>query len=310
MRGQDRRLEVIGGLLIATGIIIVLAVGAWFVSQQLRGQQLRAQLQQTPNATPAAPAVSTQAPTATALPPTATAPAPTAPAPTAPAPTLLPQPTATLRPTDAAPVPAQAAATSSPASTVAPASSPMPTVRPRPIVPTPTASPEAPVRLVIPDLNIDAKVVEMGWEVINTSAGPQSDWVIPKNAAGHHINSATLDQPGNLVISGHNNIDGKVFEAISMAWDDASRARVDEFTDRSDILKGRQIRLFSALGRPVDYTITDFFRLRDSGVTLAQRIQNARFMEPTDDSQLTLVTCWPPWSNTHRLVVIAKPVQP
>jgi sortase A len=302
MRGQDRRLEVIGGLLIATGIIIVLAVGAWFVSQQLRGQQLRAQLQQTPNATPAAPAVSTQAPTATA-------PAPTATAPTAPAPTLPPQPTPTPRPTDAAPAPAQAAM-ASPAPATAPASSPMPTIRPRPIVPTPTASPEAPVRLLIPDLNIDAKVVEMGWEVINTSAGPQSDWVIPKNAAGHHINSATLDQPGNLVISGHNNIDGKVFEAISMAWDDASRARVDEFTDRSDILKGRQIRLFSALGRPVDYTITDFFRLRDSGVTLAQRIKNARFMEPTAESQLTLVTCWPPWSNTHRLVVIAKPVQP
>ena len=165
------------------------------------------------------------------------------------------------------------------------------------------------MRLVIPDLKIDAKVVEMGWEVVNTAAGPQSDWVIPKNAAGHHINSATLDQPGNLVISGHNNIEGKVFEAISMAWDDASRARIDEFTDRSDILTGRRIQLYDALGKPVDYTITDFFRLRDSGVSLAQRMQNARFMEPTDDSRLTIVTCWPPWSNTHRLVVIAKPSQ-
>jgi sortase A len=174
-------------------------------------------------------------------------------------------------------------------------------------VPTTTASPEVPVRLVIPDLNIDAKVVEMGWEVINTAAGPQSDWVIPKNAAGHHMNSATMDQSGNLVISGHNNIDGKVFEAISMAWDDATRARVDEFTDRSDILTGRRIELYDALGKPVTYSITDFFRLRDSGVSLAQRMQNARFVEPTDESQLTIVTCWPPWSNTHRLVVVAKP---
>jgi len=285
MRSQDSKFKIVGGVLIAAGIIIVLAVGAWVVSQQVRGQQLRAQLQRTPTAT------------YTPLPASATLAPPSTPQPTAthtvPAPTATPTP----QPTDAVPTP-----TASP--------SPAPTIRPRPVVPTPTASPEVPVRLVIPDLNIDAKVVEMGWEVVNTASGPQSDWVIPKNAAGHHLNSATLDQPGNLVISGHNNIDGKVFEAISMAWDDATRARVDEFTDRSDILKGRKIQLYTAIGKPVDYTITDFFRLRDSGVSLAQRMQNARFVEPTDESQLTIVTCWPPWSNTHRLVVIAKPSQP
>jgi len=285
MRSQDSKFKIVGGVLIAAGIIIVLAVGAWVVSQQVRGQQLRAQLQRTPTATyTPLPASATLAPTSTPQ-PTATH--------TVPAPTATPTP----QPTDAVPTP-----TASP--------SPAPTIRPRPVVPTPTASPEVPVRLVIPDLNIDAKVVEMGWEVVNTASGPQSDWVIPKNAAGHHLNSATLDQPGNLVISGHNNIDGKVFEAISMAWDDATRARVDEFTDRSDILKGRKIQLYTAIGKPVDYTITDFFRLRDSGVSLAQRMQNARFVEPTDESQLTIVTCWPPWSNTHRLVVIAKPSQP
>jgi len=291
MQSQDNKPKVVGGALIVAGIIIILAVGAWFVSQQMRGQQLRAQLQRTPTATPIPlPASATLAPTSTPQ-PTATH---TAPAPTS---TATAEQSPTPQPTDAVPTP-----TASP--------SPALTIRPRPIVPTPTASPEVPVRLVVPDLNIDAKVVEMGWEVVNTAAGPQSDWVIPKNAAGHHINSATMDQPGNLVLSGHNNIDGKVFEAISMAWDDATRARVDEFTDRSDILKGRKIQLFTAIGKPVDYTITDFFRLRDSGVSLAQRMQNARFVEPTVESRLTIVTCWPPWSNTHRLVVIAKPSQP
>jgi sortase A len=291
MRSQDSKFKIVGGALIAAGIIIILTVGAWFVSQQVRGQQLRAQLQRTPTATyTPLPASATLAPTSTPQ-PTATH---TVPAPTA---TATAEQSPTPQPTDAVPTP-----TASP--------SPAPTIRPRPIVPTPTASPEVPVRLVIPDLNIDAKVVEMGWEVVNTAAGPQSDWVIPKNAAGHHINSATMDQPGNLVLSGHNNIDGKVFEAISMAWDDATRARVDEFTDRSDILTGRRIQLYDALGKPVDYTVTDFFRLRDSGVSLAQRMQNARFVEPTDESQLTIVTCWPPWSNTHRLVVVAKPSQP
>jgi sortase A len=292
MRSQDSKSKRAGGVLIAAGIIVVLTVVAWFVSQQVRGEQLRAQLQRTPTAAyTRLPASATLAPTSTPE-PTATHAAPSA--------TAAAEQTPTPQLTDAVPSP-----TASPSSSPAPA----PTIRPRPIVPTPTASPEVPVRLVIPDLKIDAKVVEMGWEVVNTAAGPQSDWVIPKNAAGHHINSATLDQPGNLVISGHNNIEGRVFEAISMAWDDASRARIDEFTDRSDILTGRRIQLYDALGKPVDYTITDFFRLRDSGVSQTQRMQNARFMEPTDDSRLTIVTCWPPWSNTHRLVVIAKPSQ-
>lgn len=150
----------------------------------------------------------------------------------------------------------------------------------------------------------------MGWEVINTAAGPQSEWVIPQNAAGHHINSATLDQPGNVVLSGHNNIEGKVFEPISLAWDEKTRTRVDDSTDRSEILKGRQIQLYDAAGRPFNYTITDFVKLKDSGVSLAQRVENAQYMAQTADRQLTLVTCWPPWSNTHRLVVIAQPSQP
>jgi sortase A len=292
MHSQDGKFKIVGGILIAAGIIIILAIGAWFISQQVRGQELRAQLQQMPTITPVPPLASpTAAPpeTPTSLAPTATAPAPTN--------TATSEPSTTPQPTDAVPSPSPTAGST-------------PTIRPRPVVPTPTASPEVPVRLVIPDLKIDAKVVEMGWDVVNTAAGPQSEWAIPKNAAGHHLNSATMDQPGNLVISGHNNIDGKVFEAISMSWDEASRARVDDFTDRSDILTGRRIQLYDALGKPVDYTITDFFRLRDSGVSVAQRIQNARFMEPTDDSRLTIVTCWPPWSNTHRLVVIAKPSQP
>ncbi len=186
---------------------------------------------------------------------------------------------------------------------------------PQPVGVTPTALPIAPVpvlpvRIVIPDLELDAGVVEMGWDVVNTAAGPQSEWVIPKNEAGHHINSAALNRPGNIVISGHNNIEGKVFEAISLAWDDKTKTRVDDFTDRSEILKGRTIRLYDSAGKAFEYTISDFFRLKDTGVSLAQRIQNARFMAPTDDSRLTLVTCWPPWSNTHRLIVVAVPSQP
>jgi len=265
-------------ILIIAGMIVLLAGCSIFVRQQVAGEQLRAELQATPTAAPAAPVAT--------LAPTATAPVPTA----ASAATALPAPTAT--PT-ASPVAATAAPTA--AATTAPAR---------------TSEPDVPVRIVIPDLKLDAKVVEMGWQIINTAAGAQSDWVIPKSAAGHHINSASLNETGNVVISGHNNIEGKVFEPVSLAWDDRTKTTVDALTDRSESLKGRKIQLYNAAGKAFDYTISDFFRLKDSGVSQEDRLKNARFMDSTAERRLTLVTCWPPWNNTHRLVVIAVPAQP
>jgi sortase A len=162
---------------------------------------------------------------------------------------------------------------------------------------------------VIPDppgLRIDVPVVEMTWEVVQSAQGLQTEWVIPENEAGHHLDSVQLGQPGNLVISGHNNIHGRVFERISLAWP-SKGSKVDDITERSDILNGRTIQLYNQAGERFDYVITDFLRLKDTGVPPAQRVENARYMRPTDDTRLTLVTCWPPWSNTHRLIVIAKP---
>ena len=163
------------------------------------------------------------------------------------------------------------------------------------------------MRLTIPDLKIDAKVVDMGWEVVQTKSGPASQWVIPKNEAGHHINSASIGEQGNLVISGHNNIYGRVFMPISQAWTNDKSVKVDAYTDKSDVLTGREIVLYDASGEAHKYVITEFYRLKDTGVSTAQRVKNGRFIQPTDDERVTIVTCWPPTNNTHRLVVIAKP---
>ncbi len=281
----------VGNILLAAGLIILLGVAGYFGWTQIQAAELRAQLQATP-----APAIT--APTATlppaTLPPTST--------PVPPTPTHTPEPSAT------AAVPA--AATDAPTATaVAPPQTPTATALPP--TPAPTATPipvaAAPVRLVVPDLKIDTKVVPMGWEVVQTSSGARSEWVIPKDEAGHHIDSALLGQPGNLVISGHNNIYAQVFKPISFAWDNDQRIPVDQYTDRSEILNGRQIQLFDAAGQVYTYTITEFYRLRDTGVPLEQRIANGRFMQPTSDTRLTIITCWPPTNNTHRLIVIAKP---
>jgi sortase A len=305
MNRHNRGRNLIANILIATGVILLLGVGSCLGWQRYRGQQLRSRLQQTPAAVAlnSTPTVEPRGVIPTELPPTAL-----------PNPTVLPSPAATQ---PSSPTVASATATRSseptrpqPATTPTAASTQVPVSAPT--NPATASALGPPVRIVIPDpaIKIDAPVVEMGWEVVQTADGPQSEWVIPKNEAGHHINSAQLGQVGNVVISGHNNLYGRVFEAISLAWPNEPSAiqRVDDFTERSDILNGRIVQLYNAAGQRFDFKITEFYRLKDTGVSSAQRIANARFMQPTDDARLTLVTCWPIWSNTHRLVVVAKPV--
>ena len=289
MSRQIKRRQTVGNVLIAIGAIVLLAAAGYWLWNQYQGAQLRARLQQTPapSGTPVS-AAPTGNPAPTVLPPTAlSSPTKAPPSPTAPATAAA---EATIKP---APTPASPNATITP--TITPSAA---------VVPTTLAGP--PVRLVIPDLGIDAPVVEMGWEVLQAAQGPKTEWKIPQDQAGHHIDSAQLGQPGNLVISGHNNIYGRVFERISLAWP-SKGSMVDDITERSDILNGRAIQLYNQAGQRFDYVVTDFLRLKDTGVPLEQRIENARYMRPTDDTRLTLVTCWPPWSNTHRLIVIATP---
>jgi sortase A len=192
-----------------------------------------------------------------------------------------------------------------PVPTDAPSATPAPTV-------VPSATPVSgtlPVRLVIPGLKLDVPVSEMAWGLVKAADGTtQSEWLIPEKAGGHAVNTAALGQPGNVVISGHNNIFGRVFLAISQAWPPRAFSKIDNYTDSSDVLKGQAIEVYGADGKRYAYTVTDFYRVKDSGaVPQDQRLANARFIGPTDHAQLTLTTCWPPWSNTYRLIVIAEP---
>lgn len=316
--GQNNARRSLGTALLGLGLILVLAVGAYFAWSEIQSAQVRAQLRNTASAAgmDAAPAAAQAAPQATQNKPAV---ATTAPKPTQTATRRPPQATATPRPATATPakatpVPPTSDAAPASAATVSAVAVPATAVAAATAVPPPAAPPPAavgpvvPVRIAIPDLKIDAPVVPMGWEVVQTASGPVSQWVIPKDEAGHHINSAGLGETGNLVISGHNNIFGEVFKPVSLAWDNDARIKVDDFTDRSDILTGRRLDLFDAQGQQHSYTITEFYRLKDTGVSQAQRIANGKYILPTEDERVTIVTCWPPTNNTHRLIVIAEPV--
>lgn len=38
------------------------------------------------------------------------------------------------------------------------------------------------------------------------------------------------------------------------------------------------------------------------------RQRHLQWILPTGEERLTLVTCWPPTGNTHRLIVVARPL--
>jgi sortase A len=56
------------------------------------------------------------------------------------------------------------------------------------------------------------------------------------------------------------------------------------------------------------YEVQEVLTLLERGVSYEQRVQNAKYIQPKNEDILTLVSCWPETNNTHRVIVIAKPV--
>ncbi len=161
------------------------------------------------------------------------------------------------------------------------------------VMPTPTPTPTRcppPVRIVIPAIGVDAPVVEVQWEAVVDSDGQvHLQWQTADYAAGHHFNSANPGEGSNVVLSGHNNIKGKVFENL---W---------------KLEPGDKVWLYNAEGKAFVYEVKRVLIVPEKNAPEARRKANARFMDPTPDETLTLISCWPPWSNTHRVIVVARP---
>jgi sortase A len=74
-----------------------------------------------------------------------------------------------------------------------------------------------------------------------------------------------------------------------------------------DLPLGARIRI-DAVGGAREYEIVERRILPERDQPLAVRESNARWIQATAEERLTLVTCWPPWSNSHRLILIAHPL--
>ncbi len=147
-----------------------------------------------------------------------------------------------------------------------------------------------PERIVIPAIHLDAPVVPSHYWVIKVDNQLFQQWLAPdKFAAGWMATSATLGQPGNTVLSGHHNVFGEVFRYLV------------------DLSVGDTIQLYSG-NMLFTYQITNKMILPERDEPISVRLENARWLLPSTDERLTLITCWPYVSNTHRLIIVARPI--
>jgi sortase A len=204
-------------------------------------------------------------------------------------PTFTPTPEATVAPTET-PVPT-APPTATPTSTPSATATARPSATPtQPPAPTAAPVPPEPDRIVIPAIKMDAKIIPVGWHEVKGPNGQVGlEWDVAAYAAGWHQNSARPGEMGNMVLSGHHNIDGEVFRYTV------------------NLKNGDQIIVYAG-GRKFVYSVVDHFILPELNVSYQQRVDNAKWIGEFPDERLTLVTCWPYTNNTHRAFVVAKPV--
>jgi len=168
----------------------------------------------------------------------------------------------------------------------------IPTAGPQ-ISPTPSPTPDpglVPDRLVIPSIELEAPIIPIGFEPLRYEGEIYNQWLAPaERAVGWHNTSVGLGAPGNTVMNGHHNIYGEVFR-------DLYRVEV-----------GATIQVYSG-DQLFSYVVVYTDILPERNQPLEVRLANSEWIQPTMDERLTLITCWPYESNTHRVVVVAVPI--
>ncbi len=135
-----------------------------------------------------------------------------------------------------------------------------------PAIPIPTPGPEAPTRIVVPAINVDALVV----------AG--DSWEQLKLGVGHHPNTANPGERGNMVLSAHNDIYGEIFRRLS------------------DLELGDEVIVYAG-EQPYRYVVTAKQIVEPTHVSV---------LASTTKPVATLISCYPYMVDSHRIVVIAE----
>ena len=129
----------------------------------------------------------------------------------------------------------------------------------------PTPGPESPVRIQIPAINVDAPIVS------------GTDWEALKRGVGYQPNTGLPGQPGNMVLSAHNDIYSEIFRYL------------DQLQPGDEII-------VHTLSQRYTYVV------RDSQVVSPWAVH---VMDPTREPTTTLISCYPYQVDNQRIVVFA-----
>jgi sortase (surface protein transpeptidase) len=181
-----------------------------------------------------------------------------------------------------------------PAPDVAEAAAPTPAVAEE-AMPAVAEGPQPPASLTIAEAEmVEIPVVAMGWRVTEVDGVRTTMWEIPGDAAGWHPDSGLAGQPGNVIISGHQLLGIAPFAAIALG----------------DVLPGQEVLLTDAAGNTFSYVVrevTDPLPIEIDAA--AEQILANTYLAQGEEAILTLISGWPDFSTTHRVLVIADLVE-
>ena len=191
-----------------------------------------------------------------------------------------------------------------------------PTVTPMPVQPTPTPDPpppsqtptpsqgaaeasqlaavpaagaSPPTRITIPSIGLDVPVRPVGMISYEVAGETRYIWDTLPDTAAFHETSAYPGLPGNTVINGHRDIEAAVFR------------------DLGEVQVGDAIQVFVNEAVGYVYQVEEILVVPHTHASQDQHAANRKLLGYFPEVRLTLVTCEPVGSATHRLVIIARP---
>jgi sortase A len=148
----------------------------------------------------------------------------------------------------------------------------------------------SPDRIRAPRVGIDASVIPVGSYLKEVNGKTIRFYNVAEYAAGWHDNSSLPGFRGNVVLAGHHNQAGKVFQnALDLELGDIMFLDINDDT--------------------YSYIVARKDIFPETTVSDALRNENGRWIAQTEDERLTLVTCYPPDGNSHRLIIVAVPIK-
>ena len=145
------------------------------------------------------------------------------------------------------------------------------------------------IRISAPAVGIDAEIKEVSPVAVQVDQQTVFEWPVADWAAGHHSTSANPGDGGNIVIAGHSDVRGEVFRGLH------------------NVKIGDQV-IVSTDSASHTYVVQEIHMRLYNTAPLEEQLSVGAFIGPMPEERLTLVTCWPYQVDTHRMIVVAKPL--